>query len=654
MRRVVIENVVPEIEEGAYPVKRVAGEKVEVEADVFADGHDVVSAVLGFRHTDDPEGEEVRMKHLGNDRWRGSFTVEKEGLYLYTIRGWVNRYRTWCSETQTKHAAGQDITVELQTGIEMLASIEDATRRDADRLRALLDSVSTNRDAPAALGLLVDEEIQSLMDGYVPDEQVTRYRRELAVWVERGRASFSSWYELFPRSCGDGGGKGTLKQCERLLPSIAEMGFDVVYLPPIHPIGTTNRKGRNNNPVSSPDDPGSPWAIGSSEGGHKQIHPELGTLGDFRSFIRSAERLGIEVAIDLAFQCSPDHPYVREHPQWFRWRPDGTVQFAENPPKKYEDVIPINFETDDRQSLWEELKSVITYWVDQGVRIFRVDNPHTKPFAFWEWVIDEVKRYDPSVIFLAEAFTRPKVMYRLAKIGFTQSYTYFTWRNTKQEITDYLTELTGSPARQYFRPCFWPNTPDILPEYLQYGGRPAFIVRLVLAATLSSNYGIYGPAFELCEGEALQGREEYRDSEKYELKNWNRDREGNIKEVISRVNAIRKDNPALHETNNLRFHHVENDFLLFYQKGSEDGSNLLFIAVNLDPYHTQAGRVYIPLNDIGIEPGRPFLVYDLLSDEKYVWQGEHAYVELNPAVIPAAIFLVKRFLKRENDFDYFM
>jgi starch synthase (maltosyl-transferring) len=432
------------------------------------------------------------------------------------------------------------------------------------------------------------------------------------------------------------------------------MGFDVLYFPPIHPIGKTNRKGKNNATKINPDDVGSPWAIGSNDGGHKAIHPQLGTLEDFERLIARAKEVGMEIAMDLAFQCSPDHPYMKEHPEWFRWRPDGTIQFAENPPKKYEDIIPLNFETEKWQELWEELKSVVFFWIERGIRIFRVDNPHTKPFSFWEWLIGEIKREYPDAIFLSEAFTRPKVMVRLAKLGFTQSYTYFTWRNTKRELVEYLTELTQTEAKEYFRPNFWPNTPDILPEHLQYGGRPAFIIRLILAATLSSNYGIYGPAFELLENEAIPGKEEYLNAEKYEIKHWNWNQPGNLRDFVARVNQIRKENPVLQTTWNLHFYEVDNDYFLFYAKFSEDFSNLILVLVNLDCFHTQSGWVRVPIHELGIDARQPYLVHDLLSDDKFIWQGERNYVELNPQVLPANILRVRKRLKRETDFDYFL
>ncbi|GAN31607.1 alpha-amylase family glycosyl hydrolase [Candidatus Brocadia sinica] len=493
------------------------------------------------------------------------------------------------------------------------------------------------------------------MNEYRDRKFASNYGKELSVIVDRKKAIFSTWYERFPRSCSPEPGKhGTFKDCEAILPEIAKMGFDVFYLPPIHPIGRTNRKGKNNSPVSGQNDVGSPWAIGSQEGGHKSIHPHLGTLEDFERLINKTRDYDIEIALDLAFQCSPDHPYVAEHPEWFKWRPDGSVQYAENPPKKYEDALPFNFETEQWRQLWEELKSVVVFWVERGVRIFRVDNPHTKPFSFWEWLINEVKSKYPDVLFLSEAFTRPKVMYYLAKLGFTQSYTYFTWRNTKREFIEYITELVQTNVREYFRPNFWPNTPDILPEHLQYGGRPAFMIRLILAATLSSSYGIFGPDFELCVSEALPGKEEYLNSEKYEVKHCDWDRPGNLKDFIARVNRVRKENPALQTTGNVQFYEADNGYLVVYGKTTEDFSNILLVVVNLDPYHSQSGWIRIPINKFGIDADQPYLVHDLLSDGKYIWHGENNYVEFKPHNLPAHIFKVRKKLKRETDFDYFL
>jgi starch synthase (maltosyl-transferring) len=654
--RVVIENVAPEINGGRYPVKRAAGETVAVEADVYADGHDQIEAVLLYRHSGDDRWREIPMRHINNDRWRAEFTVSKPGTYYYTLKGWVDHFKTWQHDVQKKAAAGQDIRVELKMGAEwVLAVSRRAGEPDKDVLEQWSGVLSADNDSSKDISLAMSPELTELMRRHPPEKWMSVYEREVKISVERPRALFSSWYEFFPRSYGEKSDRaGNLKSCRSLLPDIAAMGFEVVYLPPIHPIGRTHRKGPDNNPKSGPKDPGSPWAIGSEDGGHKSIHPDLGTMADFKEFVAAAEENHLEVAMDLAFQCSPDHPYVKEHPDWFRWRPDGTIQHAENPPKKYEDIIPLNFETGDWKALWKELKSIVLFWVEKGVRIFRVDNPHTKPFVFWEWLINEIKMEYPDVLFLAEAFTRPKVMYRLAKIGFSQSYTYFTWRNSKWEIQEYLKELTQTQAREFFRPNFWPNTPDILPESLQHGGRPAFITRLVMAATLSSNYGIYGPAFELAVNEAVPGKEEYAHSEKYEIKNWDRHRSGNIREIISRINQIRRENPALQTTWNLRFFDTDNDYLLCYGKTNADLSNFILIVVNLDPFHTQSGWVHLPVHDLDILPDQQVLVCDLISGDKYFWQGPRNYVELNPHVLPVHIFKVFRKMKREQDFDYFM
>jgi starch synthase (maltosyl-transferring) len=655
-KRVIIENVKPEVDCGRFPIKRVVGEKVAVEADIFADGHDSVSALLLYKGERDKEWKEIPMELIVNDRWGAEFIVEEVGIYLYILEAWVDHFKSWKKALQKKYDAGQDIGVDLLIGAEYVEQASKrASREDKKKLLAFADILKNNKAGDESETAAFSEELTELMEKYPNKDTATKYEKELKVVVDREKALFSAWYERFPRSCSAEPGKhGTFEDLGKILPEIARMGFDVLYLPPIHPIGKTNRKGKNNSPISKPDDVGSPWAIGGEEGGHKSIHPELGTFEDFERLLDKAKAYGIEVALDLAFQCSPDHPYVKEHPEWFRWRPDGTVQYAENPPKKYEDVLPINFETENWEELWEELKSVVLFWIEKGVHIFRVDNPHTKPFHFWEWLIKEVKRDYPEVIFLSEAFTRPKVMYYLAKVGFTQSYTYFTWRNTKSEFIDYLTELTDTDVAEYFRPNFWPNTPDILPEHLQFGGRPAFIMRLVLAATLSSNYGIYGPAFELCVSEALPGREEYINSEKYEIKRWDWNQPGNLKDLIARVNKIRRENPALQSTRNLKFYEVDNDYILFYGKAAEESSNVILVVVNLDPYHVQSGWVKVPIAELGIDPGQPYLVHDLLSEDKFIWQGERNYVELNPHILPAHIFRVRKKLKRETDFDYFM
>jgi starch synthase (maltosyl-transferring) len=656
-KRVTIEAVAPEIDGGLFPIKRVVGEKVQVEADILVDSHDLLASVLLYRKEEEKEWIAVVMEPLVNDRWRGSFRVTEMGNYIYTLRAWVDRFKTWRRDLEKRVAAGQEASMDLRMGVQL---IEDAIPRCKDEvaktLRQKADRIRGEKNMEKKIAFALEEDLTELMSFHSEKKFTTSYDKELKVVVDREKARFSAWYEMFPRSCADESGThGTFKDCEARLPYIAGMGFDVLYFPPIHPIGITHRKGKNNSPEAGSKDPGSPWAIGSEEGGHKSIHPQLGNLQDFQMLLKKARGYGIEVALDLAFQCSPDHPYVKEHPDWFRLRPDGTVQYAENPPKKYEDIYPINFETDDWQGLFAELKSVVLFWMEQGVRIFRVDNPHTKPFRFWEWLIAEVKRDYPDVIFLSEAFTRPKVMYRLAKLGFTQSYTYFAWRNTKWEITQYFSELTQTQVREFFRPNLWLNTPDILTEYLQMGGRPAFMARVVLAATLGASYGIYGPAFELCEDRAKEyGSEEYLDSEKYEIRRWNLDDSRSLKDFIARVNRVRRENQALQSDWSLRFHTVENDNLLCYTKRTEDESNIVLMVMNLDPHHTHGGWLQVPAEELGLEPGQPFQVHDLLSNARFLWHGPRNYVELNPRICPAYVFRLRRRVRTERDFDYFM
>jgi starch synthase (maltosyl-transferring) len=654
-RRVVIEGVKPEIEGGRFPAKRVVGEKVVVEADIFADGHDALSAVLLYRRDADSDWTEVPMEPLVNDRWRGEFVVTEMGHYRYTLEAWIDRFKSWRQWLEKKVEAGLDVAVDLLAGAEL---IEEVSKRAnvGEQKRLEAHATALRSSAMDRAKRAIDDELARLMEQYPDRLRATSYDKELVVVVDREKAGFSSWYEMFPRSCISKPGKhGTFKNCEQRLPYVAAMGFDVLYLPPIHPIGKTHRKGRNNTVVAGPNDTGSPWAIGSQEGGHKSIHPELGTLDDFRRLVKKAKEHGLEVAIDIAFQCTPDHPYVKEHPEWFHKRPDGTIQYAENPPKKYQDIYPIDFETEHWRDLWDELRGVVLFWIEQGVRIFRVDNPHTKAFAFWEDLITTVKRDSPETIFLSEAFTRPKIMYRLAKLGFTQSYTYFTWRNTKWEFTQYFTELTQTDIREYFRPNLWPNTPDILPEHLQFGGRPAFMARLVLAATLGANYGIYGPAFELCENRPREPRtEEYLNSEKYEIKQWDIDRPDSLREFIARVNRIRKENPALHSDWSLRFHDVDNEQLICYSKQTDDLRNVILTVVNLDFHHTHSGWVDLSLGPLGLKPDQPYQVHDLLTDAHYLWQGARNYVELNPQSVPAHIFRIQHRTRTEQDFDYFM
>ncbi|HXF57551.1 MAG TPA: alpha-1,4-glucan--maltose-1-phosphate maltosyltransferase [Actinomycetota bacterium] len=649
----VIEAVQPQVDCGRFPIKRVVGERVVVEADVFADGHDAVAAALRYRRADEPEWHEVPMEPLGNDRWRGAFTVTEVGRYRYTLRGWVDRFGTWGRDLEKKLEAGQDVSVELMGGARLVARAARRARGEARRaLRRWARTLEAGGEEAVAAAL--DPELRALVEAHPDRRLATAYGRELEVVVDRERARFGAWYEFFPRSASPEPGRpGTLADAAERLSYVARMGFDVVYLPPIHPIGRTHRKGRNNALEAGPGDPGSPWAIGSEAGGHTAVHPELGTLEDFDRFVARARELGLEVALDLAYQCSPDHPWVEEHPEWFRRLPDGSVQYAENPPKKYQDIYPLDFETHAWEALWDELRAVVEFWVARGVRIFRVDNPHTKPFAFWEWLIDDVKAAHPDVIFLAEAFTRPTVMYRLAKLGFTQSYTYFAWRNTKWELEQYFGR--DLPAvREFFRPNLWPNTPDILTQYLQTGGRAAFMVRLVLAATLGASYGIYGPAFELMEDRPLQeGSEEYLNSEKYEVRHWDLDRPDSLADFVGLVNRIRRENPALHTDRTLRFHRVDNDQLVAYSKTAEEGPNAVLVMVNLDPHHPQEGTTDLDLAVLGIQPDRPFLVEDLLTGARYLWHGPRNYVRLDPSRLPAHLFRVRADVRTERDFEYF-
>ena len=648
-----ISGVAPEIDGGRFPIKRTVGEQVVVEADVFVDGHDALSCVLLYREAGG-DWIEAPMIPLVNDRWRGAFVVTKVGRYEYTVQAWIDRFASWSRDLAKRLEARQDVRIDLLIGA---ALVEDASRRaagpDAQFLKDYADALREGADdgqEPVVPAPLVE-----LMYRCAERRFVTTYDQSFAIVVDRARARFSAWYEMFPRSCAPTPSHhGTLADCLRRLPYVAAMGFDVLYLPPVHPIGLTHRKGGNNAVTAGPDDPGSPWAIGAADGGHKAVHPALGSLDDFQRLVEGAAQQGMEVALDLAFQCSADHPYVGEHPEWFRHRPDGTVQFAENPPKKYEDIYPFDFETDAWHELWTELKGVVDFWIDRGVRIFRVDNPHTKPFAFWEWLIVEVKREHPDVLFLAEAFTRPKVMYRLSRLGFTQSYSYFAWRNTRAELTQYFIELTQTDVREHYRPHLWPNTPDILTEYLQLGGRPAFMTRFVLAATLGAGYGIYGPAFELCENRPLEpGSEEYLDSEKYAVRYWDVDRPDSLKDLVARVNQIRRDNPALHGDWSLRFHDVDNDQLLCYSKRTDDLANVVLVVVNLDPHHTQSGWTTLGLEALGLDPGQPYQVHDLLTDARYIWHGARNYVELDPHRISAHIFRIRRRVRTEHQFEYY-
>ncbi len=657
-RRVRIEGVSPEIEGGRYAIKRVTGEKVRVEADIFADGHDVLTALLKYRPAGDRSWTEIEMEPMGNDRWSGEFVVGAPGVIIYTIEAWVDHLKTWRRELEKKVNAEMDVSMELQAGAILVRETANRARNeDAARLRSWADGLDSTRRGNVIVrtnrGL---EPEMMVLAGRFPDRTyTTEYDRELRVIIDPVLARFGAWYELFPRSCGAKGAHGTFEDCERLLPEIAAMGFDILYLPPIHPIGESFRKGPNNQPEAKPGDPGSPWAIGNAEGGHKAIHRELGTLEGFRHLLKKAQAMGIRIALDIAFQCSPDHPYVKSHPQWFRHRPDGTIQYAENPPKKYQDIYPLDFETEDWPALWRELKSVFEYWIQQGVAIFRVDNPHTKAFPFWEWCIQELKSKHPGLIFLAEAFTRPRLLENLAKLGFTQSYNYFPWRNTKPELTAYFTELTQTGVREYLRANLWPNTPDILTQYLQHGGRPAFMVRLILASTLGASYGIYGPAFELAVHQPREpGSEEYLDSEKYQIRNWNRESPESLRELIGRINAIRRENPALQTDAPLRFLSVDNEQMLAYSKSNEEAGNVLVMVVNLDPHHIHQGWLTLPLEEFGLGPEQNYQMQDLITGAHYLWRGARNFVELNPHFVPAHIFRLRRQMRSERDFDYFL
>jgi len=648
---VVIERVQPEIDAGRFVVKRTVGEAVEVTAHAYADGHDVLAAVLRYRRGSEGDARpwaETPMELHGNDEWRASFRVDEVGRYEYTIAAWVDPFLSWRHEIAVKTRAGLDVSTELTEGVALVTKAaarcegsDSAATSDREQLEEEASVLGGDTDQVTRVSAALDDRLLGLMMRHADRSQASVYDRLLAVVVDRERARFGAWYEMFPRSWGpDPVRSATFREAAEHLRNVAALGFDVVYLPPIHPIGKSFRKGRANSLVPEPGDPGSPWAIGSADGGHKAVEPGLGTLKDFDAFVAAARRLDLEVALDLAYQCSPDHPYVQEHPEWFQHRPDGTIKYAENPPKKYQDIYPLDFGSTAWPALWEELLGVVRFWISHGVKIFRVDNPHTKPYRFWEWLIADIRRDHPDTIFLAEAFTRPKAMYYLAKLGFTQSYSYFTWRNTKAELEEYFTELTTSEVREYFRPNLFVNTPDILHAYLQQGGPTAFKVRLVLAATLGATYGIYS-GFELCEDRAVPGTEEYQDSEKYQIRHWDWDRPGHIKDLVATVNRIRRENSALQFDRGLRFHEADNPHLLCYSKTSPDCTNVVFVIINLDPRNGHHGQVRMPTTDLGISEGSSYVVHDLLTDAAYTWRGQWNYVQLDPTGVPAHILRVQ-------------
>ena len=644
LRTIAIERPTPEIDDGRFPIKRELGDTVTVEADIYKDGHDKLCAAVLFRREGVEVWSEGPLTLFDNDRWRGAFRVGELGRYQYTIEAWVDRYGSWIDEVTKKLNAGEDIDSELLEGEALIVAARDRAHDAAIRagIDAWLERWRADEDRSSRIEAATEGRWFALLRSLADRSHATRYDRVLEVVVDPVRARFAAWYEIFPRSQGTDPTRGaTFRECAARVPAIQAMGFDVIYMPPIHPIGSTNRKGRNNTRVAKPGDPGSPYAIGAPEGGHMAVEPSLGTLDDFDDFVRVCRQHGMQVALDFAIQASPDHPYLREHPEWFAKRPDGTIKYAENPPKKYEDIHHLNFETEAYRSLWEEMARIVDFWAGHGVRIFRVDNPHTKPLPFWKWLIATLKAKHPDLLFFAEAFTRPKMMRALAKVGFTMSYTYFTWRNEKQELVDYLTELTQSEMKEYYRGNFFANTPDILPVFLQQGGRPAFQIRAVLAATLSSLYGIYS-GFELCENRALPGREEYASSEKYEFKVWDWDRPGHIKDLITLLNLARKQHPALQEYDNLRFHKANNDDIIVYSKATPDRDDAVLVVVNLNPQEARDSLVHVNPWELGVGDDEPYTVHDLITGNRWEWQGWTNYVRLDPAVNPAHLFVIER------------
>jgi starch synthase (maltosyl-transferring) len=641
-KRVVIDYVSPQINCGAFFIKRVVGEVINVDAHVLVDGHDIVSASVLYKHKNAKIWSEARMHLVVNDEWKSSFYVEKQGFYSYKVQGWVDYALNWQHGIERKIDDGQHVKSELLEGVRYLKPLlKKGTKEEQDYLKYCIESFEDASKYDLAIKEARSSELHHIFVKY-PEKYLANESEELQVYVDRKKARFSTWYEFFPRSSSEVEGQhGTFKDCERLLPRIAEMGFDTLYFPPVHPIGYVNRKGKNNTTEAHTNDVGSAWGIGSPEGGHKAIHPKLGGIEDFKTLITKAKEQGIEIAMDYALQAAPDHPWVKQHPEWFKWRPDGTVQYAENPPKKYQDILPIYWESKDFKNLWKECLDILLYWIDCGITIFRVDNPHTKPYYFWEWIIAEVKKNHPDIIFLAEAFTKPKVMQQLAKRGYTQSYTYFTWRNSKHELMEYVTELTQSDQREYMRPNFWPNTPDINPYHLQGANESKYIQRYVLAATLSSNIGIYGPVFEQMIDDAIPGKEEYFMSEKFEVKHYDWFKKNKLTSIISRINQIRHQHEALQQTNNIKFCHVDNDNVMAYYKWNDDKSDELLIVVSLEHNYSQQGTVQLPLGDLGIHPGHQINVHDLITGSDYNWYNEWNFVELHPT-LPFHIFRINK------------
>jgi len=642
LQTIIIEHIEPELDGGRYPVKRIVGETFQVTADIFKEGHDVITGILCYKKQGAKQWQETFMHHVDNDRWAGSFLLSENTRYIYTIGAYIKSFETWREELTKKHGVLEDLSSELLEGeTQVKGAMSRAIDPGKSQLQEWLAQWNAASTQNARVTIALNPDLATLVAQHEQRAAWSTYAHEITVVVDRERAGYGAWYEIFPRSEGTIEGQGgTFKDCEARLPAIREMGFDVLYLTPIHPIGETNRKGRNNSLTALPGEPGSPWAIGSRHGGHDSVEPALGTIEDFDRLNTAVHQHGMEIALDFAINSTPDHPYVTQHPEWFKQRPDGTIKYAENPPKKYEDIYGFDFYSEAWPEIWQEMKRVFQFWIQHGVKIFRVDNPHTKPVIFWEWVIGEIQQEHPEVIFLAEAFTKPKMMRVLAKAGFTQSYTYFTWRNTKAEMIEYLTELTQSEMKEYFRPNFFPNTPDILPPILQQAGRPAFKFRFFLAATLSPVYGIYN-SYELCENRAIPGTEEYQDSEKYEIKHWDWERPGNIRDYITRINQIRRENPALQSLTNLKFYESNNEHILFYGKMTSDKRNILLFVVNMDPYHTQEVNLTIPVEEFGITVTATYQLHELIQDYRHDVVGPEYIIRLDPNHEPAAVFALQ-------------
>lgn len=641
-KRVVIDHVSPQLNGGDFFIKRIVNQPIDIEAHVLVDGHDIIAASVLFKHEKERKWGEIRMQHTENDQWQASFTVKKQGFYTYKVQAWVDYALNWQHGITRKIDDNQNVVSELLEGAEYLKPLlKKVSKSEKDYLASCISLFTNSTLYDEAIVAAKSDRLGEILFNH-PAKILSNSSKEYKVYVDRKKALFSTWYEFFPRSSSQSkGAHGTFTDCMALVPRVAAMGFDTLYLPPIHPIGEVNRKGKNNTTEAFEGDVGSTWGIGSQYGGHKDIHPQLGTLADFKKLVAAAKEHGIEIAMDYALQAAPDHPWVKEHPNWFKWRPDGTVQYAENPPKKYQDILPIYWESDDHENLWKECLSILMYWIDCGIRVFRVDNPHTKPYYFWNWVIAEVKKVHPDIIFLAEAFTKPKVMARLAKEGYTQSYTYFTWRDNKHELMDYMNELTQTDQREYMRPNFWPNTPDINPYHLQGANESKYMQRYVLAATLSSNVGIYGPVFEQMISEALPGKEEYLNSEKFQICHYNWSLENKLTRIITRINQVRNNNAALQQTNNLHFCHIENDNLLAFYKYSDDRTNELLIIISLDPYYAQQGTLQLPLHELGVNAGATIMVEDLITGSSYHWDQEWNFIELHPT-LPFHIFKINK------------